>query len=103
MALTAIETVRRLVDEPDETVYKDEEIADRLSSTLPAGDTNVVVRDIWQEKMAAASGFVDTSEGGSQRRMDQAYQHAKQQYELYASIVESTGRPSVLRRLTRAS
>ena len=99
---SALVSLRRLIDEPDESVYTDDELTDRLAATLPAGDLNTVARDVWQEKMAAAAGFVDTSEGGSQRRMDQAYQHAKEQYQLYAGLVESTGRPSVLRRLTRA-
>jgi hypothetical protein len=103
MALTTLALVRRLIDEPAEDLYKDEELADRLAATSPANDVNTVVRDVWQEKMAAAAGLVDTSEGGSQRRMDQAYQHAKQMYEMYAGLVADVGRPSVIRRLTRTA
>jgi hypothetical protein len=99
MALTPSVQLRRLVNEPDTTTYSDAEILQRL---LDAGDDlNVAAAAIWHEKMALYSDMVDTSEGGSSRKMDQAWQHAKEMYELFTSLVDAAGGRTVLRRITR--
>jgi hypothetical protein len=103
VALDTITRLRRLVDEPDETTYSDEEMQERLDS---ASGINSAARDIWAEKLAAASALVNMSEGGSSRSQSQAYDHAKEMFHLYTSLADSEGGASagspVLRRIVRA-
>ena len=99
MALSPVVELRRLVDEPTEDIYTDKELEDRLA----AGNKFAAARDIWREKLAAAAGLVNISEGGSSRSMSQAYDHAKEMVELYEGLANSgsaTG-GTVLRRITR--
>lgn len=96
-APTSIQTLRRLIDEPDEakSPYKDAELTSRLS--VAGDDTNLVALGVWQEKMAAASSLVNTSEGGSSRSMSQAFDHAVKMVEYFSASVGGTR----IRRLTR--
>lgn len=98
---TTLAVLRRLIDESTQDVYSDAELNQRLSDVQ--GDGNLVARDVWAEKMAAASSLVDVSEGGSQRKLSQAYDHAKAMWEHYNGItsVESGVAPAVIRRITR--
>lgn len=91
-----------MVDEPSEDTYTDAELTDRLA----AGNKFACARDIWREKLAAASSLVNVSEGGSSRSMSQAYDHAKEMLELYDGLANSAASDgsaggTVLRRITR--
>ena len=98
---TTVTVLRRLIDEPTTDVYADAELQARLDAV--AGDGTLVARDVWAEKMAAASSLVDISEGGSQRKMSQAYDHAKAMWDHYNELVllAGDGNSPVLRRITR--
>lgn len=98
MALTPVQQLRRYVDEPDLTTYSDAELTERIEAA--EGSVILVARDIWAEKMAAASGFVNVSEGGSSRSMSQAFDHAKEMWEFFAEQASATGR-TVQHKLTR--
>lgn len=102
MALTPVIELRRMIDEPTEDTYSDTELQGRLD----AANKFAVARDIWREKLAAASTFVNISEGGSSRSMDQAYQHAREMMELYDGLADSVSQDgsaggTVLRKITR--
>lgn len=103
MALNPVVELRRMVDEPSEDTYTDAELSDRLSTS----NKFAVARDIWRDKMAAASSLVNMSEGGSSRSMSQAYDHAREMAELYDGFANSaaddgTAGHAVLRKITRA-
>lgn len=93
--MTDLELLRRLIDEPTTTTYADVELTDRLNAV--DGDKNLVAHQVWVEKLAALSSFVNTSEGGSSRSMAQAFDHAKAMVELYGSLVAGAGRPKIHR------
>jgi hypothetical protein len=95
---TDLESLRRLVDEPDETTYSDTELISRLAAS--GSSLYTVARDVWGEKLAALSGLVNVSEGGSSRSMSQAFDHAQAMYTHFAGLVVTSGAP-VLRKLTR--
>jgi hypothetical protein len=97
--LTPLFLLRRATDEPDPTTYTDAELTERLTDA--GNDVNVVARDIWQEKLAAASTFVNVSEGGSSRSLSQAYDHAKEMLAYYQDQVDQALGGTVLRKLVR--
>lgn len=99
MPLSTMVQLRRLVDEPDTSIYTDLELTERLTDA--SNDVNTVARDIWAEKMAAATAWVDTSEGGSSRKMDQAYQHAKEMWEHFSGLVTTAGSATRLAKIVR--
>lgn len=99
---TTVTVLRRLIDEPDQDgTYTDAELTQRLSDAQ--GDANVVARDVWAEKMAGFSTLVDISEGGSQRKASQAYDHAKEMWTHFNALAstEPGVAPAVIRRITR--
>jgi hypothetical protein len=98
MALTALQLLRRAIDEPTEETYSDAELSERLSS---ADSPDVAARDIWGEKMSAMASLVNVSEGGSSRSMSQAYDHAKEMWLHYDSLVAKATHAPVLRRIGR--
>jgi hypothetical protein len=94
--------LRRAIDEPDpEAGYSNTELSVRLKDA--AGSLNVVARDIWREKLSAAAGLVNVSEGGSSRSLGSIFDHAKSMWQLYAQLAadEVAGSTSVLRRISR--
>ncbi|SRR6266498_2587179 len=98
MALTALALLRRAIDEPTEDTYSDAELVERLSS---ADTADIAARDIWAEKMAALSSLVNVSEGGSSRALSQAYDHAKEMWSHYDSLVARGTHAPVLRKIGR--
>jgi hypothetical protein len=100
LAATDLARLRRLVDEPTEDAYSDTELVDRLSAAL--GDFNKAALGVWQEKLIAATSLVDVSEGGSSRRMSQAYDHAKDMVDFFTSQIATVTRP-VLHKLSRTT
>jgi hypothetical protein len=98
MALTALQLLRRAIDEPTADTYSDAELNDRISS---ADSPEAAARDIWGEKMAALSSLVNVSEGGSSRALSQAYEHAKEMWSHYDALVRSATHAPVLRRIGR--
>lgn len=57
--------LRLLIAEPDETMYAEELLSDRLDAA--AGNLDQVAYDVWTEKAALYAGLADISEGGSSR------------------------------------
>jgi hypothetical protein len=101
VALDAVLVLRRYTDEPDDGTYTDEEMAERAQA---ATNLYVAARDIWIEKVAALAPLVDVSEGGSSRKMSQAYTQAKAMVTFYSELAsagsgDATG--AVIRPLTR--
>lgn len=68
-----IASLRRFIDEDDETVYTDVELGNRLDA---ATNTDTLIADIWDEKAGMFAGLVDTKEGNSDRKLSQLHQHA---------------------------
>jgi hypothetical protein len=98
--VTDLEKLRRLIAEPDTTTYSDAELNTRLADT--GGDLNLTSLGVWREKMIAlASVGVDVSEGGSSRRLSQAYDHAKDMVAYFERLTQTgTGAP-IIRKLAR--
>src|SRR5690348_11657205 len=103
MALDPVLSVRRNTDEPDDTTYSATELSDRLEAAN--GSVAVVCRDIWQEKMAAASALANTSEGGSSRSVDTLFAKAEKMYNFWAKQAadeaSAGGGVTILHRLAR--
>jgi hypothetical protein len=98
MAVSQVILVRRLTDEPDTTTYSDAELTDRLTDA----SVNAVSLGIWTEKLAGLASLVDISEGGSQRKMSQAYDHAKSMIDLLTVLVDTENAPTTtIRKITR--
>lgn len=102
MAVDPITQLRRWTDEiAEDSPYSDAELSDRLGA---AANAYAAARDIWMEKLADASGFVNVSEGGSSRSMSQVYDHRKDMVDRFSVLAnDGTGNPTgaVLRRITR--
>lgn len=69
-----ITSLRLLIAEPTDETYSDSALTVRIDAA--AGDLNQVAFDIWTEKAAASAQLVDTSEGGSSRKMGDIYEQA---------------------------
>lgn len=95
---TNVQRIRLLTDEPTTSTYSDQDIADRLLAA--SSNLNVVARDIWQEKMAAAAKLVNISEGGSSRSASQIFDHAKAMFEHYQATAAEAAAPTI-RKLSR--
>lgn len=98
---TDVVLLRRLVDEPTEDTYSDADLADRLTDAGESINTAALV--LWKEKMIAASGFVDVSEGGSSRKMSQAYDHAKEMVAFFEREIANTTLAPKIRKLVRST
>jgi hypothetical protein len=95
--------LRRMVGEPDKTVYSDADL--ELALQDAAGDFPAAAASIWREKAAGYAELVDISEAGSSRKNSDLYNRALTQ----ASYFESTsggsavadGGSSTTRRIVR--
>lgn len=97
-----IAALRLLVAERiDAEPYTDAGLSERIDA---AGDLNTVAAAIWQEKAAKYADLVDTSEGGSSRRMGDLHEQALNMVSHFRSIM-STGLAPLggtrIRRLSR--
>lgn len=70
----AVAELRRLIDEPDQTTYTDDQLGARLDAV--GGDTMALASTMWREKAARFAGLIDVKEGTSDRKMSQLYQQA---------------------------
>lgn len=69
-----IAAFRLLIAEPENvSPYTDAALSLRLDATT---NQFALAYDIWMEKAAAAAALVDTSEGGSSRKMGDIYEQA---------------------------
>lgn len=103
MALSPVLSLRRMIDEPDTAVYSDAELQARLDGSPTIYSA---ARDLWAEKLSAAAGLVNISEGGSSRSMSQQFDHYKEMYALYQGLANDAGdgnNPTgpVIRRIAR--
>lgn len=81
--------------------YTDARLSVRIDA---AGDLNTVAAEVWQEKAAKYADLVDTSEGGSSRKMGDLHEQALNMVAHFRSIVPSGLVPvggTRIRRLTR--
>lgn len=70
-----IAQLRLLIAEPDNTApYDDASLGLRIDAAQ--GELPPVAYDIWVEKAAAAAQLVDTSEGGSSRKMGDIHEQS---------------------------
>lgn len=69
-----IQALRLLVAEPTTATYSDQTLNDRLDAAQ--GNQNQVAAGIWREKAAQAAELVDTSEGGSSRKLGDLHEQA---------------------------
>lgn len=72
--LVLVVELRRLINEPDQTIYTDIVLSNRLDLVL--GDVESLASIIWREKAATYAGLIDIQEGSSNRKMSQLYQQA---------------------------
>lgn len=81
--------------------YTDAALSERIDAT---GDLNTLAAEVWQEKAARYADLVDTSEGGSSRKMGDLHEQALNMVAHFRSIIP-TGlapvRATRIRRLTR--
>jgi hypothetical protein len=96
---TDLQVLRRLIDEPDETTYSDVDLTTRINTA--GNDLDVAALAVWEEKMAAASGFVNMSEGGSSRSLAQAFDHAQAMVTYFKTKVGRQPGGTVMRKITR--
>lgn len=80
-----IATVRRNVNELDDSVYTDEAI----SALIDAGDMNSASAAIWRQKAAAYSDLYNQSEAGASAAMGDLYKHAKEMADSYTAMIPS--------------
>lgn len=91
-----IATLRRLIAEPEDVApYQDASLSTRIDESL---DLNVLARDIWLEKAAAYAELVDTTEGGSSRKMGDLHEQALNMVAHFTSLAPE---PVVVGRGTR--
>lgn len=70
----AIDELRNLVNETEQTPYSDEILNVRLAAA--GGDIRAVAADIWTEKAARYAELVDVQEGSSRRSLGDLYEQA---------------------------
>lgn len=73
--------LRRMISEPDQTPYSDDELKKRIDDA--SNDLDTVAADIWQEKASTYSEMVDISEAGSSRKNSQLFTNALKMASFY--------------------
>lgn len=99
----AIAALRRLIDEPDATLYTDMVLSTRIDGA--AGDIRTVAAEIWREKAASYASLVDITEAGSSRKNSQLYVNAiamAKSYEEEAAADVAIAEYSTTRAIRRA-
>lgn len=99
-----IASLRLLIAETDDAEpYTDASLNVRIDGAV--GDLNLVAYAIWEEKAAAGAGLVDTSEGGSSRKMGDVHEQALAMARHFkAKLEEGTpqaGGRTIIRKLRR--
>lgn len=97
-----IATLRRLIAEAEDVApYEDSTLGERIDTS---GSLNALARDIWLEKAAAYAELVDTSEGGSSRKMGDLHEQALNMANYFSNLAPDpvvVGRGTRIARLTR--
>lgn len=94
-----IASLRLLIGEPiDAEPYTDAALSARIDA---AGDLNTVAADVWQEKAARYADLVDTSEGGSSRKMGDLHEQALNMVAHFRSMTPAATGGTRIRRLGR--
>lgn len=97
-----IATLRRLIAESEDVApYEDSTLSDRIDGS---SSLNALARDIWLEKAAAYAELVDTTEGGSSRKMGDLHEQALNMANHFSSLAPEpivVGRGTRIARLTR--
>lgn len=98
-----IAQLRLLIAEPDDAEpYTDAALGVRIDAD---GDINKTAYNIWVEKAAAAAQLVDTSEGGSSRKMGDVYEQSLKMADYFKGLI-TDGTPvsggTVIRKLRRS-
>lgn len=79
-----IATLRRLIAESEDVApYADALLNDRIDASV---SLNTLARDIWLEKAAAYAELVDTTEGGSSRKMGDLHEQALNMAKHFTSL-----------------
>ena len=92
-----IAQLRLLIAEPtDAEPYTETALNARIDSD--AGDLNLTAYKVWTEKAAAAAALVDTSEGGSSRKMGDIYEQALAMAKWYQGQIVTPNEPTSGRR-----
>lgn len=96
-----IAELRRLIDEPDATVYTDVALSARLDAS--ANDTDYVAGVIWREKAARYAGMIDVQEGNSSRKMSQLHTQALKMADSFVAGLDGVvdRRPARTRKIER--
>lgn len=83
-----IAELRRLVDEPTETVYSDVDLSARIDAV--SGDLNLLAGTVWREKAAKLTSLIDVQEGSSNRKMSQLQTQALKMASMFDVSLEAT-------------
>lgn len=100
VAESLIARLRRMVNEPEETNYSDEELTEIIeryplmdfagneptaSSWLATYDMNAAAAEVWEQKAGTLAGDFDFSADGGSYQRSQAYQQALRQSKHFRS------------------
>lgn len=80
--------LRRMVDEPTTDTYSDEAL---LALIDGSASLDAAAAQVWREKAAAASTYVNVSESGSSRSMQQVHQNSLAMAEFYGGRAGDVG------------
>jgi hypothetical protein len=70
-----VSQLRLLISQAEDVApYTDADLMERIDAA--DGNLNAVARDVWGEKAAAYADLVDTTEGGSSRKMGDLHEQA---------------------------
>ena len=86
--MTALDDLRRYIDEPISASYPDAVLLDRLTS---AQSTYHLARDIWYEKAGRYARLVDMQEGSSRRSLSQLQENALRMATWYGKLANGDG------------
>lgn len=90
-----IAALRLLIAQPDDAEpYTDAALSARLDADT---DINLTAYKIWTEKAAASADLVDTSEGGSSRKMGDLHEQALNMARMFQGQITPPNDPNVRR------
>lgn len=87
--------VRRNVNEPTDTFYTDEIIAELID----AGGTDSAIASIWEEKSASAASSVDVTEAGASHKFSDVYKAYAAQASYWRKKVDADTDPELSARV----
>lgn len=90
-----IAALRLLIAQPDDAEpYTDAALSVRLDGD---SDINLTAYKVWTEKAAAAADLVDTSEGGSSRKMGDLHEQALNMARMFQGQIIPPNDPNIRR------